>query len=131
MAPRSLLRDDDEPIRRVDHHTSAGEQETGVLVTDDPELIRAWAERHGAEPATGEATPSGPATVDVHDGGVGIRFNFPGAAPFRPISWEEWMQKFTRDALMFVYEADAPGRPPSPRYRLVPREQVEKKATLR
>lgn len=131
MAPRSLLRDDDEPIHPVDHHSSAREQEAGVLVTDDPELIREWAKRHGAEPATGEATQSGPATIDVHDGGAGIRFNFPGAGPFRPISWEEWIQNFTRNDLMFVYEADVAGRPPSPRYRLVPRDQVQKKSTLR
>jgi hypothetical protein len=94
------------------------------MATDDPDVIRRWAARRGAEPATGEASPSGPATVDVQDGGAGIRFNFPGAGPFRPITWDEWLQNFKRHDLMFVYEADVPGRPPSARYRLAPRQNV-------
>ena len=55
---------------------------------------------------------------------TGIRFNFPGAAQFRPISWEEWFDNFTRYDLMFVYENDVPGQTPSGRYRLVPREKL-------
>jgi hypothetical protein len=80
------------------------------LATRDKELIRSWAARHGAEPATGEATPSGPATIDVNDGGAGIRFNFPGAAPFRPISWNEWFDNFDRYRLVFVYDEDVAHR---------------------
>ena len=74
------------------------------LATRDPDVIRAWAARHGAEPATGEATTSGPATVHVNDGGVGIRFNFPGTARFRPISWNEWFEHFGRHRLVFIYQ---------------------------
>ena len=123
MAQRSLL-PEEEPVRRVDT-SNAGTQPPGkVLTTDDGELIREWAAKRAAEPATGEATESGPATVDVRDGGAGIRFNFPGAAQFRPISWEEWFDNFTRHDLMFVYEGDAPGQTPSGRYRLVPREKL-------
>jgi hypothetical protein len=74
---------DTEPIRRVDYRTE-GEQPAGSIVaTDDQQLIREWAEQHNAEPATGEATQSGPATIDVQDGGVGIRFNFPAVGRFR------------------------------------------------
>jgi hypothetical protein len=40
----------------------------------------------------------------VNDGGVGIRFNFPGVGRFRPISWEEWFEHFDRNDLVFVYE---------------------------
>jgi hypothetical protein len=46
----------------------------------------------------------------VNDGGAGIRFNFPGAARFRPISWEEWFDHFDRWRLVFVYEEDVPDR---------------------
>lgn len=92
-----------------------------VVTTDDHDEIREWAARHDAEPATGEATESGPATVNVQDQGAGIRFNFPAAAPFRPISWEEWFENFARHRLMFVYERDVAGRPPSNWYRLVPK----------
>ena len=125
MTRRSLLHDDD-PIHQVDRHSAAGQQEGEVMVTDDHELIREWAARHGAEPATGEATQSGPAAIDVQDGGAGIRFNFPAAAPFRPISWDEWFRHFTRHDLMFVYERDVPGQTPSARFRLVPREHLRR-----
>ena len=70
--------------------TNEGEHsETAIVATQDPELIRRWAHAHHAEPATGEATQSGPATVDVHDGGAGIRFNFPGVRRYRPIEWDD------------------------------------------
>ena len=123
MVPDSLL-----PEGKAVHHVDAGDaanQPPGaVLATDDHELIREWAAARDAQPATGEATPSGPATIDVQDGGAGIRFNFPAAAVWRPISWEEWFDNFTRHDLMFVYERDAPGQTPSAGYRLVPREQL-------
>jgi len=123
MAQRSLL-PEDEPVRRVDA-SDAGKQPPGtVLTTDNLELIREWAAKRAAEPATGGATQSGPATIDVRDGDAGIRFNFPGAAQFRPISWEEWSDNFRRHNLMFVYEGDVPGETPTARYRLVPREKL-------
>ena len=81
-----------------------------AIATRERDVIRRWAERHCAEPATGEATTSGPATVDVNDGGAGIRFNFPAAARFRPISWEEWFAHFDRHDLLFVYEEEIPDR---------------------
>ena len=123
MTQRSLL-PEEEPVRRVDTSDAEKQSPGKVLTTDNRELIRDWAAKRAAEPATGETTQSGPATIDVRDGGAGIRFNFPGAARFRPISWEEWFDNFTRHDLMFVYERDAPGQTPSARYRLVPREKV-------
>jgi hypothetical protein len=81
------------------------------VATRDHDIIRAWAARHSAVPATGEATTSGPATtVNVNDGGVGIRFNFPGFGRFRPIQWEEWFDHFDRHSLVFVYEEDVADR---------------------
>jgi hypothetical protein len=125
MTSRSLL-PENEPIRRVDVHSSE-EPAVAVLATNDHELIRQWAARHKAEPATGEATTSGPATVDVRDGGTGIRFNFPAAARFRPISWDEWFQNFERYDLMFVYDRHVEGQTPSARYRLVPRATLDER----
>jgi hypothetical protein len=72
--------------------------------TRDRDEIRRWAAEDDAEPATGEATTSGPMTIDVNDGGAGIRFNFPGFGRFRPISWEEWFENFFRHELVFVFE---------------------------
>ena len=79
--------------------------------TRDHAAIRSWAERHQAEPATGEASASGPATVNVNDYGAGIRFNFPGAASFRRISWPEWFDHFERYRLVFVSEEEESERP--------------------
>ena len=81
-----------------------------ALATRDHDLITQWAARHKAEPATGEATSSGPATVKVNDGGAGVRFNFPGAARFRPISWEEWFENFDAHNLTFIYEEEVADR---------------------
>jgi hypothetical protein len=77
-----------------------------VVATRDHDAIRGWARRHRADPATGESTSSGPATVTVNDGGAGIRFNFPAAARYRPISWEEWFEHFDAHGLTFVYEEE-------------------------
>jgi hypothetical protein len=92
----------------------------GPVATRDHEVIRRWAARRQAEPATGEATATGPATADIHDGGAGIRFNFPGFGRLRPITWAEWFDNFERHQLTFVYdgqpEADQSARP---RYRIV------------
>ncbi len=82
-------------------------------------MIRQWAEQRQAEPATGEATRSGPATVNVADGGAGVRFNFPGYGPFRPISWEEWFENFDAHGCAFVFDNDPPDARPSMRYRIV------------
>ena len=89
--------------------TQGGANEAHLVGTRDGELVKAWAEHHGAEPATGEATSSGPATVSVNDQGTGLRFNFPGAARFRPLTWDEWLAQFEREGLVFVYEADHGG----------------------
>lgn len=81
-----------------------------ALATKDHDLICRWAKRHDAQPATGEATASGPATVKMNDGGAGIRFNFPGFARFRPITWDEWFENFDRHQLTFVFEEAAADR---------------------
>jgi hypothetical protein len=75
-------------------------------MTTDHDVIKLWASVHSAEPATGEATSSGPAVRAVNDGGPGIRFNFPGFARFRPISWSEWLDNFDRHQLAFVFEEE-------------------------
>lgn len=129
--PRPSPQPDENPIREIDRRTDRGQPFSDALTTDDPHVIRQWAARHDAEPATGEATSSGPATVSVEDGGAGIRFNFPGASPFRPITWDEWFENFRRHDLLFVYEPDVPRQPPSARYRLIPREKIRAAHMLR
>jgi hypothetical protein len=81
-----------------------------AIATRDHGVIREWAERHQAQPATGIETKSGPATLHVTDGGAVVRFNFPAAAKFRPISWEEWFEIFDQHRLLFVYEEEISDR---------------------
>jgi hypothetical protein len=82
-----------------------------AIKTRDHEKIRQWAARHQAVPATGEATPSGPATaIHVTDGGTGLRFNFPGFARFREIGWDEWFAHFDQHKLVFIYEEEIADR---------------------
>jgi hypothetical protein len=81
-----------------------------AVSTRDHQEIRRWAECHHAQPATGEATRSGPPTIDLNDGGAGIRFNFPGVYAFRPIAWDEWLEHFDQHRLIFVYEEDVEHR---------------------
>jgi len=105
-----------------------GAQTAHLIGTRDPGLIRAWADHHGAQPATGEETASGPATLAVNDQGTGLRFNFPAASRFRPLSWEEWLAHFEEADLVFVFEVQssdprsAESRFGSAYYRLVARE---------
>jgi hypothetical protein len=89
-----------------------------VVFTRDHDIIRDWAAKRQAAPATGEATASGPATVDVKDGGAGVRFNFPGTGAYRPIEWDEWFENFDRHQCAFVFDNDA-STPLSSRYRIV------------
>ena len=90
------------------------------MATRDHVVIRRWAARYDAIPATGEATASGPASgLRVTDGGAGIRFNFPAASLFRPIAWEEWFENFDQHGLTLVYEHAAEGSSSTPRYRIV------------
>lgn len=123
MNTRSLSMDG-EPVRRVDRHTEGQQPPGSIVATDDNDLIMEWARQHSAEPATGEATASGPATIDVKDGGAGIRFNFPAAARFRPISWDEWFANFHQHQLLFVYERNDSAGTLSGRYRMVPKSRL-------
>jgi hypothetical protein len=91
---------------------------THVVFTRDHDVIREWAKKRQAVPATGEATASGPATVDVNDGGAGVRFNFPGTGSYRPISWDEWFGNFDTYECAFVFDNDI-AAPNSSRYRIV------------
>jgi hypothetical protein len=118
-----LLPRDKHSVSEVTADRPAG-PEAVVVTTRDHQVIRRWAVERQAEPATGEATKSGPATVrGVNDGGAGIRFNFPGVRLFRPISWEEWFENFDRHQLRFVCDNESAGAGTSARYRLVKAEE--------
>jgi hypothetical protein len=128
MSSRSLL-PDEQLVAVIDAASEQQHLDIPIVATQYGELIKRWAERRSAEPATGESSATGPATVDVRDGDAGIRFNFPGVGRYRPISWEEWLEHFARHELIFVYERETPGSTPSARYRLVKWESLKRKVT--
>ena len=47
-----------------------------------------------------------PPVRSVNDSGAGIRFNFPGFAPFAPLSWDDWFANFEAHDLSFVFEEE-------------------------
>ena len=121
-----LMAMNDEPLlqfqQRVTHVTrdEPADENATVLATRDHAVIQEWAALVGAVPATGERTASGPASsMKVNDGGSGLRFNFPGVARFREISWTEWLDHFNGHDLTFVFENSGGRQPPSARFRLV------------
>lgn len=116
-------------VASVTRDNSAG-RAASALATRDHTVIREWAATRQAQPATGEATASGPSSeLSVADGGAGLRFNFPGVAIFRPIDWDEWLTHFDRHGLLFVFENEdgafrtpalaGPAAAISHRYRIV------------
>jgi hypothetical protein len=119
------------PIVLLTSDNEARHRDIVTAATRDHALIQRWAQQHQAEPATGEQTASGGGTVDVQDGGAGIRFNFPAASRFRPISWGEWFDNFETHELVFVYDRDQPGGHSSYRYRLVTMEALQGGPALR
>ena len=129
MEPRTLLPEGG-PIALLTHEDERRHSEMPVVATRDHELIRRWAIRRQAEPATGEATESGPSTISVNDDGTGVRFNFPAVGRFRPIEWDEWFRNFDAYALVFVYERDEEAKTPSNRYRLMPYDTLCQLARL-
>jgi hypothetical protein len=115
----------------VDLSTEHRLPDVRTRATRDRALIQEWARRRGAEPATGEGSPSGDRRpLDVNDGDAGIRFNFPGFAPFRPISWTEWFDNFERFDLTFVFEIDEDGQPYLNRWRLRPTSELSGNVVL-
>jgi len=117
-------------VARVTSDNSTS-QSASTLATRDHVVIKEWADARQAQPATGEATSSG-LSSDLHivDGGAGLRFNFPGVALFRPISWQEWFSHFDHHELLFIFDNEqadgastgglaGPAGTRSNRYRLV------------
>jgi hypothetical protein len=92
METHSLL-PDNSPVVLIDTGSEHRLTDLPVVATQDHALIRQWAARRRAEPATGEATASGPSTLSVNDVGTGIRFNFPGLGRVRPFARVELFRK--------------------------------------
>ena len=118
-------------VALVDATNAERDPDVRTRATRDRTLIQGWAKKRTAEPATGQDSASGPATsLSVNDGDAGIRFNFPGHARYRPISWDEWFDHFDLHDLTFLFEEDEPGRPMSHRWRLMPTTELRANASI-
>jgi hypothetical protein len=113
MNEKGPLLPQQKPLPQVSAADRISPDDSRTLATRDREVIRRWAERRHAEPATGIGT------VDVNDGDAGVRFNFPGASPFHAISWEAWFADVEEHGLVFVFEETTGGGTLSNRYRLI------------
>jgi hypothetical protein len=92
------------------------EQHPGqTLETTDHDVIRAWAERRGAEPATVPDTGSGDDEAGV------LRLDFPGygGKDLEHVSWDEWFKVFDDRGLRFVYQEHTKDGSDSNFFRLV------------
>jgi hypothetical protein len=70
--------------------------------TTDHDEIRRWVEERGGQPATVEGTESG------GEPGV-LRIDYPGVGEddkLKPISWEEFFEKFDEEQLAFLYQEE-------------------------
>lgn len=85
--------------------------------TTDHDEIREWVEQNGGKPASVKDTAQG------QDPGV-LRIDFPGGAgedSLKQISWEDWFEKFEKNKLAFLYQAEKASGEPSTFFKLVER----------
>jgi hypothetical protein len=91
--------------------------------TTDHDEIRLWAEERGGTP-TEVASPLQGQQIGI------IRIDFPGygGEGLRPISWDEWFQRFDDANLSLVLEEATAGGQRSSYHELVDREAAEARA---
>lgn len=85
--------------QRIDSTEEHEERPGRSLVTQDHDVIKAWAEDRDATPATVGGTD--------HDGHPGVlRFDFPGygGGDLDHIEWDEWFSTFDQRGLNFIYQ---------------------------
>jgi hypothetical protein len=93
--------------------------------TTDHDEIRTWVEARGGQPATvAETERSG------EHAGL-LRIDFPtgaGNPPLKPISWDDFFEKFDESELAMVYQEETAKGEPSYFCKFVSRENVESTA---
>ena len=70
-----------------------------TLATQNPEVIKRWAEERHAVPATVPGTE--------HGDHLGVlTFDFPGygGQKLKQVSWDEWLKTFTQRKLVFLFQ---------------------------
>jgi hypothetical protein len=83
----------------IDSPREHEERKGRTLATQNHDVIKAWAEKRGAKPATVPGTE--------HDGRAGVlRFDFPGygGRSLQHISWDDWFKTFDSRHLNFLFQ---------------------------
>ena len=91
-------------------------------VTTDHQKIRSWAEERGGKPAAVKGTGGG------DDPGV-LRIDFPGYTgdeSLKPITWEQFFEKFERERLAFLYQEETSEGDESRFSKLTNRDEAKK-----
>jgi hypothetical protein len=87
-------------------------------ITTDYDTIREWAGRRGGWPATVARTAKGePAGI--------LRIDFPGFSgegTLKPISWDDWFDKFEESNLAFLFQEKTRDGKQSRFFKLIERE---------
>jgi hypothetical protein len=68
-----------------------------MKLTADHAEIRRWVDEHGGHPGL----------VETGDGRERLTVGFDGTC--RPVSWDEFFERFDRESLAFAYDPDANG----------------------
>jgi hypothetical protein len=87
-------------------------------ITTDHQTIQRWAEGRGGWPASVSRTARGEST------GI-LRIDFPGFSgqgTLKPISWEDWFDKFDESNLAFLYQERTGDGKQSRFFKLIERE---------
>lgn len=72
-----------------------------TLATKNPDVIKSWAERREAAPATVPGTE--------HGDHLGVlRFDFPGygGQELKHVDWDQWLNTFKSRNLTFIYQEE-------------------------
>jgi hypothetical protein len=90
-------------------------------ITTDHDTIRKWAEERGGRPATVAGTAEG------DEPGI-LRIDFdPPDNKLKPISWEEFFEKFDKENLGFLYQDKTADGEISRFHKFVDRAQAQDK----
>jgi hypothetical protein len=93
--------------------------ESDAQRTTDHDEIRAWAQRHGATPAsvsdTAEGDDPGVLTMDVEGYGA-------GEESLQHLDWDDWFAKFDRSGLAFLYQDEKVDGQESTFFKLISRD---------
>ncbi|CAL9419198.1 hypothetical protein SUDANB95_01811 [Actinosynnema sp. ALI-1.44] len=83
------------------------------LATTSHDVIKQWAERRDAKPATVEGTEHGD-----HLGVLRLDFPGYGGASLKHVSWDEWFDTFDQRGLNFIYQEETSDGKPSNFFQL-------------